>query len=78
MGSFGCLLVSRVLIGEVAERYRSERYDFRLERRKFALIGYDEGGKRRVTRPRLRSIDDIYAHEPVRESKAHQITRTFG
>ena len=42
------------------------------------LIGYDEDGKRRVTRPRLRSIDDIYAHEPVLESKAHQIIRTFG
>ena len=42
------------------------------------LVGYDEEGNRFRTFPRLQSIDDIYVHEPVLESKEHQILKSFG
>lgn len=42
------------------------------------LIGFDEDGNRFRTRPRLRSIDDIYVHEPVLEAKVRQILNSFG
>ena len=42
------------------------------------LIGFDDQGNRFSTRPRLQSIDDIYVHEPVLESKVRQILSSFG
>ena len=42
------------------------------------LIGFDDGGNRFRSRPRLQSIDDIYVHEPVLESKVRQILNSFG
>ena len=42
------------------------------------LIGYDDEGNRFRMRPRLQSVDDIYVHKPVLESKVHQILTSFG
>ncbi len=42
------------------------------------LVRYDEDGNRFRTNQRLRSIDDIYVHEPILESKVRQILNTFG
>ena len=42
------------------------------------LIRFDDEGNRFRTRPRLQSVDDIYVHEPVLESKVRQILNSFG